>query len=284
MIPITIIGGYLGAGKTTLINRILACALEPIAVLVNDFGELNVDVELISNRDDMTLELTNGCVCCQITDDLGEALESIKSRSPKRVILEASGVALPAKIANYGRNWPGFSPAGVFTLVDSSNIDRLLQDKYVKHLVKAQIQEADQVLLTRLYGRPTPSELTVLSDNSFDLDCQSALPDFLTGCTTATAKPYPAIDKKAEFTATTFTADTPISKKLISEFISDHPYIQRAKGWLMDHEGDCWLLQMTLADCTFTKSSPRGKTEIQFIYTGTDALDMTTLRQYRLQS
>ena len=101
MIPITVIGGYLGAGKTTLINRMLACSFDPVGVLVNDFGELNIDAELINNQDDMTLELTNGCVCCQISDDMGEALESIKSRELGRVIVEASGVALPAKIATH---------------------------------------------------------------------------------------------------------------------------------------------------------------------------------------
>ena len=280
MIPITVIGGYLGAGKTTLINRILASTEEPVAVLVNDFGELNIDAQLISNQDDLTLELTNGCVCCQITDDMGEALESIKSRAPHRVILEASGVALPAKIANYGRNWPGFTLQGVHTLVDAKNIERLLQDKYVKHLVKAQLQEADQVLLTRNRGRPIPEAITELASNTADLDVDTILPEFLITIPTTTRKDNSPSDKHAEFSAATFCSVTPVSRKLVTEFIDDHPQIQRAKGWLTDQEGDCWLLQMTLADCVFTPASPRGKTEIQFIYTGTSTLDTSSLAQY----
>ena len=176
MIPITVIGGYLGVGKTTLINRMLACSFDPIGVLVNDFGELNIDAELINNQDDMTLELTNGCVCCQISDDMGEALESIKSRKLGRVIVEASGVALPAKIANYGRNWPGFTLQGVFTVVDSRNIDRLLDDKYVKHLVKDQIQQADHVLLTRTCDGDVPKAIEALAKKVFNLDGCTTLP------------------------------------------------------------------------------------------------------------
>ena len=64
-VPVTIVGGYLGAGKTTLINRLLEDDHSlRIAVLVNDFGEINVDADLIADHDGQTLALTNGCVCC----------------------------------------------------------------------------------------------------------------------------------------------------------------------------------------------------------------------------
>ena len=66
MIPLTVICGYLGSGKTTLINNILQSTKKPIGVLVNDFGELNIDEQLILNQDDLTIALTNGCVCCNL--------------------------------------------------------------------------------------------------------------------------------------------------------------------------------------------------------------------------
>ena len=69
-IPVTILGGYLGAGKTTLINHVLSHALDVrVAVLVNDFGAVNIDASLISSRAEDTITLSNGCVCCTIQDD-----------------------------------------------------------------------------------------------------------------------------------------------------------------------------------------------------------------------
>ena len=67
-IPMVVLGGWLGAGKTTLLNRLLRTVddNERIAVLVNDVGEVNLDVELVASRDGDTAELTNGCVCCKI--------------------------------------------------------------------------------------------------------------------------------------------------------------------------------------------------------------------------
>lgn len=103
-IPLVILTGFLGAGKTTLLNRILNGdhGLR-IAVLVNDFGSINIDADLIvgiENNGDV-ISLANGCVCCSIRDDLMEAVEQVLARPerPQYVILEASGVADPVGIA-----------------------------------------------------------------------------------------------------------------------------------------------------------------------------------------
>ena len=102
--PVTVIGGYLGAGKTKLLNRLLAEAEgRRLAVLVNDFGEVNIDAALIANRDGETISLTNGCVCCSIGDNLGMTLYDLAERpdGPEHILVEASGVADPARIAGY---------------------------------------------------------------------------------------------------------------------------------------------------------------------------------------
>jgi len=100
--PVTVITGFLGAGKTTLLNRILNGdhGLR-VAVLVNDFGAINIDADLVVGIKDDVVSLANGCVCCSIRDDLVETIEMVLRRpeSPEYILLEASGIADPSGIA-----------------------------------------------------------------------------------------------------------------------------------------------------------------------------------------
>ncbi|WP_407193139.1 CobW family GTP-binding protein [Bradyrhizobium sp. STM 3566] len=128
MLPATIISGFLGAGKTTLINRLLHNPGDDrLAVLVNDFGSVNIDQDLIKVETQNRIELSNGCVCCSIQDDLAAGLVSL-SRFPDkftRVALECSGVSHPAGILKIFDSDPIrelFYVDGLFCLIDTSNL------------------------------------------------------------------------------------------------------------------------------------------------------------------
>jgi hypothetical protein len=104
-IPLTIVGGFLGAGKTTLINRLLGGGHgRRITVIVNDFGAIKIDASLIADRDDDVIALANGCVCCSLGSSLSATLMQVRSAPdpPDHVVIEASGVSEPAKIAQIG--------------------------------------------------------------------------------------------------------------------------------------------------------------------------------------
>lgn len=155
-IPVTILAGYLGAGKTTILNHVLAERHdERIAVLVNDFGQVNVDAALIRSRTRSggaaVLELSNGCVCCTIGDDLGETLSAIAAwdAPPERLLLECSGVAEPGRIAMTVGHWPGFELDAIIVAADAETVRARASDKYVGALVRSQLCVADIVALTR---------------------------------------------------------------------------------------------------------------------------------------
>jgi len=114
-VPCTVITGFLGAGKTTLIRNVLEQAGgRRIAVLVNEFGDVGIDGEILRNcgiegcTDDNVLELANGCICCTVADDFAPALDRILALEPRvdHILIETSGLALPKPLVQ-AFNWPG---------------------------------------------------------------------------------------------------------------------------------------------------------------------------------
>lgn len=149
-VPMTLLGGYLGSGKTTVLNDLLRRTDRPIAVLVNDVGEVNIDARLLRRRAGDTIELTDGCVCCSLSEGLGTALRGLRERPspPDHVVIELSGVADPTRVIPWAGS-DGFRLEGVVVLADATSLlDRLADDR-TRPLVERQLLPADLVVVSK---------------------------------------------------------------------------------------------------------------------------------------
>ncbi len=159
-VPLTIITGFLGAGKTSLLNRILRGdhGLK-IAVLVNDFGAVNIDSELVAatSVDGDMVSLSNGCICCTIRGDLLQAVEDLFTSvddAPEYVIIETSGVSDPLEVALTFRDVPRMQALvridSIVTLVDAEQFPTVDRENEYAVLVMNQIGMADIIVLNKV--------------------------------------------------------------------------------------------------------------------------------------
>ena len=265
-IPATIIGGFLGSGKTTLLNRILQSDQHlRAAVLVNDFGSINIDSQLITNNDGKVMSLANGCICCNIADDLTGQIEAmLKQKNPPACILiEASGVSDPGRIArtlNYRMFRDRVRINALINMVDADQFDETPAE--FTDLARWQLKQADIVVInkidlctkqqiTDLKQQWIPESATVYETSfaqvplSLLLDMDSNTEHLAHNCQDCGCNNHHSHSDHSEiFDSSSWQCDQPADEITIKTFIQQLPNtVYRAKGFFtLKNQTDKYLL------------------------------------------
>ena len=300
-VPVTIVGGFLGAGKTSLLNHILTNSSgRRVAVLVNDFGEINVDAKLIVSIEGETISLSNGCVCCTIRDDLLiEVLRVLAGEPPpEHIVIETSGVSKPVSVAET------FLSPSTQGLVDVQNMIAVVDAELIVDdtagfgdLAFDQIRVADMVVVNKT-DLVSPRQVTDLTRSIEQIvpgariwetthgrvplelifhDTKSAAMQSVRDRETATAESGQGVaPSEHPFATWTFRSDEAWSFNALDRAVAALPKeIYRAKGIVeLDLDtGDYGVFQMTGRRATLRLREPDGdgadpvSTELVFIGT-----------------
>ncbi len=252
-LPMTVVTGYLGAGKTTFVNSLLAQADGyRITVLVNDFGEISLDETLIAARNGDVISLANGCMCCQIGGDLYRTIDRIllMKDAIDHLVVETSGVADPSKISQIAKAEPELELSGTLVVVDAENLLELYGDPVLKDTLERQIRHGDLLLLNK---HETASEtrvadaLLLLRQIAPDMQVAFSMAEMVKlvirqEVPARTGAPFGAValkPHKVPFDSWSWQGKGEISEEALTALLGNKDYgIYRAKGILKLSGGD----------------------------------------------
>jgi len=276
-LPLTIIGGFLGAGKTTVLNQLL---VKPhgrrLVVLVHDFGNINIDAALVSSRTEDVIGLTNGCACCNVSGDLTRALIDIaqQDETPDAIVLEASGLAEPGGIAQIALMNPTIRVDGMVSLVDAVTMQEQAKDPLTKALFRNQLAAADLLVLSKVdlldetkkkqardwIAAEFPDKPVIEAVNG-DVPEQAILG--IASTREMRAESQVSYDHDHHFDSLSFTVDEALDRERLHKLFESLPEsLLRAKGVLnLEEEPERQTIyQRVGAPWSYTTAEPWGKT------------------------
>jgi G3E family GTPase len=244
-VPITLITGALGSGKTTLLRHLLDTTMQKIAILMNEFGEIAIDSQIIEGKNVRIAELGGGCVCCSLLGEfeaaVGEVIDTVR---PDLIIVETTGVAEPdALLFNIQESLPQVRLDGVVAVADA---DAIWRYPHLGHTSRAQLEAADIVLLNKS-DLVSAEELAQVKDKLAHLNAHAPIlptqrcrvdPDVLFGITQGREVSPPQHRHQPEVESFSYRSEA-ILERWCFEGFADRlsPAVLRAKGFVRFPEG-----------------------------------------------
>ena len=242
-IPVILLCGFLGAGKTTLVCKLLEQVNDEILVIVNDIASINIDGAMVRRQDAETIELENGCACCVLGADLSDRLSEIRSRPslPAAIVIETSGLSDPYGFSQTVRNQSGFELDGVIAVVDAKTLHERTADEFTRDLLVRQLDSAHLVIVTKSSSREEIKLISQLESLTpgrpilFDSRIIGSLQEVVFGSSLKGAH-LPVLKQShdySQFASESIILSRPLDRKRFRDLLDDVPgCIYRVKGFV----------------------------------------------------
>jgi G3E family GTPase len=243
--PLSIITGSLGSGKTTLLKYILDNFSRKIAILMNEFGEINIDSKILKGKNIEIAELLGGCVCCSLIGEFEEAIiEIINTVGPEYILVETTGIAEPdALISEVEESLPMVRLDGIVTIIDADSMIRFPQ---LGHTTVMQIQDADILALNKS-DLISEEELALIENRVREINQKASIlkteycridPELIFGLAMKHQPRSNPHSHKSEYESVSYKTTSTMKREAFEIYINTLPQtICRAKGFVNFPEG-----------------------------------------------